>query len=747
MTDGILLQEARSDPLFSRYEVLIFDEAHERGLNTDFALGLAKRALALRGDLKVVVMSATLDTEKFSKFFGEAPIINVEGRIYPVEERFITEQEMGEARGHGIENLAACTVGKIHRSGVPGDILVFMPGEAEIHRVIRNLESLNLSGIKVLAAYGNMSSDQQRKIFERVDGRKVVVATNIAETSITIDGVVHVVDSGLIKESCFDPKTGIGTLKVVEHSKAGLEQRKGRAGRTQPGVCWRLFLEEEYDNVRWNFQRNWDEKKRPEHTKPEIQRSDLAGVVLRLLGIGIKDVENFNYVDAPSFEMLHGAIQTLKAIGAITEDRDVTEIGEKILNLPLDPRISKTIFKAVEFGCVKEAVGIGAKRSVRDFFVRPRDKEFEADIAKKQFVDRRSDLLTALAVMSAYEEHGWDRRWASENFLNWKAIEEALSIRRQVEDILDGLGIELTSVGYHLPKDQFSLTEEEKRQGEAIGKAVLAGFIENLARFNYQHAFRKVSKEGETLYVHPSSVLFGDDDMRLLVSLSIVETTKVFARDCQKVEMDWIREVAPQAVRIERTEPRKSYFSETYTVYERVLLNGNVLEEKEVPATGEEIKRAIEQEAVHWKKNDVPVREWRVAPSVFHEIDPEIRERATRINEQRTKRALAEALKREENEKAAAERRKLKAAWREYQLWLKEDERKYKNYPGWGIYTFPIGSDGLPQDYRGDDGRIYSLDTDFFEVLPEKKVACWGYVTQWGNPTKVALVLEVAQEA
>lgn len=748
MTDGILLQEAKSDPLFLRYKVLIFDEAHERGIYTDFALGLVKRALAQRSDLKVVVMSATLEAGKFAKFFGEAPIISVEGRMYPVDERFMTEQEMRDAltllnpkRGQEIEALAAFMAQKIHQSGLPGDILIFMPGEAEIHRVMRHIEFLNLSGLNVLAAYGNMNPDQQRRIFNHVIGRKVVVATNIAETSITIDGVVHVIDSGLIKESCFNSKTGIGALKVVEHSKAGLEQRKGRAGRTQLGICWRLFTKEEYEEGRWQYRRDWDEVGRPDYTKPEIQRSDLAGVVLRLAGIGIKNVESFDYIDAPSFEMLHGAVKTLEAIGAITEDRNVTEVGEKILDLPLDPRIGRMILEAQKFGCVREISAIAAKLSVRDFFVRPKDKEHEADAAKRQFIDKRSDLLTALAVLDAYEGYGWDRRWASENFLNWKAIEEALSIRRQIEDILERFGIELTSVGYHLPKDQYSLTEEEKRQEEEIGKAVLAGFIENLARSGYRHTYDRMSQTGGTLYIHPSSVLFGGYGAELLVAISIVETSRVFARDCQEVQVDWVLEAAPQAVKIKRTEARKGYFSESYTVYERVLLNGALLKEKEVPATEEEIRKADKDRLERNNLFMLPV---------FREIDIARQERIDAADKEdaellkkREEKAQKKAASKQQEADEIAEQGRRKAIWQEYQQKLTEVEQKYKKYPGWGIYNFPIGSDGLPHDYQGEDGRTYSFDQDFFEVLPEKRVACWGYVTQWGHPTKVALVLEV----
>ena len=318
-----------------------------------------------------------------------------------------------------------------------------------------------------------------------------------------------------------------------------------------------------------------------------------------------------------------------------------------------------------------------------------------------------------------------------------------------------------------------------------------------------------MSEAGGELYIHPSSVLFGNDDARLLVSISIVETTKVFARDCQKVDINWIFEVAPQAVKIERTEPRKSYFSATYTVYERVLLNGGVLEEKEMPATPEEIAKKIERDG-QLIRADVFTNAvmGRVFSEVFHEIDAETQEkidvlnrkvetiildpeiygyrnggfglrlvvdiikstfrrgdmdqgeklladgedevenalkRAAEILKKREERAQKEAAIKQQEAEKIAEREKLKTAWQEYQERLGEIQEKYKKYPGWGVYVFPV-SGGLPQDYRGDDGKMYSFDQDFFEVLPEKQKPCWGYVTQWGHPTKVALVLEVVEK-
>lgn len=613
MTDGILLQEAKSDPLFSRYGVLVFDEAHERGINSDFGLGLAKRAMKAREDLKVVVMSATMDAAKYAAFLETDAIVRVEGRMYPVEERFLEQEDIEAAyakfrlkeekrEAHLIEALAAHMVEKIHRTDGKGDILIFMPGEAEIFRTIRFIEELGMAGMSILPIYGNMSPDEQRRIFESVSGRKVIVATNIAETSITVPGVRHVVDSGLIKESGFDPRTGIGSLKVVEHSRAGLEQRKGRAGRLEDGICWRLFRKENYEVIRPQYRRNQDEVLRPEYTKPEIQRSDLAGVVLRLLGLGIKDVENFELPDPLPKEAVRHALETLEAIGAMSKEREVTEIGEKILELPLEPRIGRMILAAEEFGCVDEMMTIAAKLSVRDVFVRPRDKEKEeeADRAKMRFCDRRSDFLTLLTVVKMYEQSGRSRDWASANFLNWKALDEILDIRGQIQEILERQGVNIGSAGYLLPKNQNALTAEEEAQGDAIGKALAAGLIQNIAFLRGLHSYERNDDE---VYIHPSSVLMDEFDPPIIMSASVVKTKRAYARDCGIVKERWLEEIAPQATRREIVGPQKKYSSDEgeYEVFERFYFQERLVSEKSVTARGPLVTRKIAQDIMTGK--------------------------------------------------------------------------------------------------------------------------------------------------
>ncbi|MCH8820907.1 ATP-dependent RNA helicase [Patescibacteria group bacterium] len=603
MTDGILLQEAKSDPLFSRYEVLVFDEAHERNLNTDFGLGLVKHALNTRDDLKVVIMSATIDADKFSAFFGGAPIINVEGKTYPVEVRYLDAVDEQDAQDlfmdRSIEALAAFKVGQIHRSGKPGDILVFMPGKDEIYKTIRLIEQLHHQDLHTLAVYGDMTPQEQRRIFDRFSGRKVIVATNIAETSITIDGVVHVVDSGLIKQMNFDPNTGIRSLSVTEHSKSGLAQRLGRAGRTQPGVCWRLFLSEEYETGRLPYQ-GWSKKQRDQFTKPEILRTDLAGVVLRMIGIGITDVESFEFVDMPVAGAIHNAYEALKALEALNEDNQITTLGHRLLDLPVEPRIGRMILAAEDYGCADEIVTIAASLSVRDVFRRPRDKELEADAAKARFTDPRSDFLTTLNVVEQYLANQGIREWTQDNFLNYRALEQLLNIRGQLLEILERLRVEVASVGYRKPKDRFDPSPEEKAQAEAIGKAVTAGLIQNLSILR-----RGVDyvRNGDLVRIHPGSGLFSELP-RLLTCDSIVKTKTRksgmmnFARSCQEVELPWVEEIAPHLLKTEvETTPSWSYSPEEGYVYQRrTYLAGVEISSESTPAKGPEVVRKFAED-------------------------------------------------------------------------------------------------------------------------------------------------------
>ncbi|MFY9493444.1 MAG: ATP-dependent RNA helicase [Minisyncoccia bacterium] len=516
MTDGILLRELQLDPDLNQYSVIMVDEAHERSQNIDFVLGLLKDALKRRQDLKVVVASATIDHDKFSGYFWNAPVVNVSGRTFPVEvvwsDYEIYENDMVE---HVIRKVEI-----LHRTAGEGDVLVFMTGEADINKIVKGLEEYRLADLVVLPIYGNISSEEQHRIFENYPNRrKVVVATNIAETSITVDGVVYVVDSGLIKQMSFHPESGIQSLDVVKHSQAGCDQRAGRAGRTRPGICYRMYTQADFNLAR------------PRFTEPEIRRVGLASVVLAMEDIGLADIESFDFVDPPEKEAFHEAYETLIALGAIQRGKKgLTAVGKSMARLPLEPRVARMVLEAEKHFCVSASATIAAFLSVRSIFSRPREKEWEADAAHEQFKNKRSDLLTFLKVWQAYEDSGFSAAWCYQNFLNGKSLQEVGKIRDQIVQMLEKNGMEISENG----------SEDE------IMKSVAAGLVYNLFRHSSRNSYNGVVRTScSDVYIHPGSALFSRLGSEFFVAAEIVQTSRVFARGCSKVELGWLPELVP----------------------------------------------------------------------------------------------------------------------------------------------------------------------------------------------------------
>ena len=520
MTDGILLREFQLDPDLKKYSTIMIDEAHERSVNIDFVLGLLKDLLARRSDLRVVVASATIDEEKFSKYFWNAPIIKVSGRMFPVEtfwsDRDIPYSQMPDAV---VEKIA-----EIHESGKPGDVLAFMTGQDDIHKVAEGIFNLDLPNVVVIPVYAGLPSLDQKKIFANYPGmRKVVVATNIAETSITVDGVVYVVDGGYIKQSNFHPESGIQSLDVVLHSQAGCNQREGRAGRTQEGICYRMYTKENFES-------------RPKFTEPEIRRTGIASVVLTMESIGISNIRGFDFVDAPEKEAFTEAYETLIALGAIEKNKKgLTEIGNAMARLPLEPKIARMLLEADKYGCVKNVATIAAFLSVRNIFSRPKDKEGDADAAHYKFKHSHpsivSDALTFLKVWRDYKDSGFSTGWCFENFLNHKSLREVSSIRDQLFRILEKSSIELS----------------ESEHGDLIAKAVAVGLAYNLFEHSYRHFYSGVLRPigSPSVSVHPSSTLFGSGTARWMVVTEIVKTTKNWARGCTDVKPEWLPDIVP----------------------------------------------------------------------------------------------------------------------------------------------------------------------------------------------------------
>ncbi|MBI4280858.1 DEAD/DEAH box helicase [Candidatus Uhrbacteria bacterium] len=530
MTEGILLAELHSDPLLRRYEVIVVDEAHERGINQDLILALLQEVRQRRPDLKIVIMSATIDEERFAKYFGNCPIVKVPGRLFPVETRWLEETSYGTR--DIIRAAVSLITDKITGAGQKGDLLVFMPDEQTIKQTCKLLEEKLAGAFRVLPLYGNQAPDEQRRVFERIGQRRIIVATNIAETSITLDGIVHVVDSGLIKAVQY-VNASMSALQIMEHSKAGCRQRQGRAGRTQPGVYWPLFDE-----------RNFAE--RPDYTEPELKRMTLDQVLLHLraLGYSMDRVMNLRFMDPPGDDRWKEAEERLKTLGALDQNGQVTEDGRRMEHLPVAPMAGRMILAAEKHGCLEEVVTIVSGLAGRPVFVRPKEKEAEADAAHQAFKDRTSDALTMLSICKAWQDAGQNGKqnaWARDHFLSSRALGEIDRNRDQIIRLLEAEGLQISS----------------SNDPEAVRRAIAAGLIINLCvksgPFDYLW-------QEQTVRIHPGSGLFkADPQPQIMVCGTIIETTRVYARDCTAIDPIWLDGLVPETLRRREWEIRERY--------------------------------------------------------------------------------------------------------------------------------------------------------------------------------------------
>lgn len=547
MTEGILIRELQKDGALKKYSVLILDEAHERSMNLDLIMGCLKRILPQEHDLRVIISSATINAEKFSDYFDNAPIINVSGRTFPVTIHYDSCDYDSEPQVKVIFGKKEITpppyvpaiadrVERICEENTDGDILIFVPGIKEIEWTTEAINEKKLRNINVIQLYGNMKMEDQDQVFNVTTTRKVIVSTNIAETSLTIDGVVYVIDSGFIKQKGIDPHNKINTLRVVEHAQAGCNQRAGRAGRTQPGICYRLFTESNFNN-------------RIDFTIPEIQRSNLENVVLDLLSLNIKDVRNFPFLDPPKEDLLNKAINHLKSLGAITNDESLTPLGEKMARLPLPPNLAKMIIMAEQFGVVNEALTIAAMLSTRQVFIIPRDKS-ERQKAEARWTlvkDHRSDIMTFLKIWNKYNEiynnpesDVTAGKWAFNHFLNNKVLQEVRNVRHQLTKMLNAFGIEISS----------------SDNDDAIHQCYLSAFPDNVCiRGGGQHSY--LDRNRETIFIQPGSVFFftkpgivvGAEKMKSGRKDSFSGQLKTYLRHVAPLKVEWLPELFPERVK------------------------------------------------------------------------------------------------------------------------------------------------------------------------------------------------------
>jgi ATP-dependent helicase HrpA len=571
MTDGILLAEAQADPLLSRYDTLIVDEAHERSLNIDFVLGILKNILENREDFKLVITSATIDTEKFSKAFDGAPVIEVSGRLFPVEIRYRPLDADDNEEVTHVEAAVQAVV-DLMADAPSGDLLVFMPTEQDIRETCEMLEARSVSPPMILPLYARLSADAQRRVFSKTGARKVIVATNVAETSITIPGIRYVVDTGLARIPRYSPRSRTTGLPVVPISRSSADQRSGRCGRVQDGVCIRLFSEEDYLG-------------RPRFTPPEIVRSSLADVILRMIALGLGDIDAFPFIDPPDPKRIKDGLAILTELGAIGGngrggEQRLTRRGRLMARLPLDPRLSRMLIESCREGCLEEMAVIVSALSIQDPKERPSDATQAADQAHARFKDPESDFVTFLNIWNAYQEasrtgktKGGLKGFCRRSFISFRRMREWLDIHRQIVQLLSD-----SDLGPKGPRPSAAADTHTERFGalySAIHRSILSGFLSQIAQKKEKNLFR-TSREREVM-VFPGSALFnraGD----WIMAAEIVETSRLFARTVAHIDPKWIEPLAGDLCRRTFMDPHWERKRGTVMAREQVTLFGLLIE-------------------------------------------------------------------------------------------------------------------------------------------------------------------------
>ncbi|MEU9067308.1 ATP-dependent RNA helicase HrpA [Streptomyces sp. NPDC048109] len=560
MTDGILLAEIQTDRELRAYDTIIIDEAHERSLNIDFLLGYLAQLLPKRPDLKVVITSATIDPERFSRHFGDAPIIEVSGRTYPVEVRYrpLLEEDGDDADRDQITAITDA-VEELMGEG-KGDILVFLSGEREIRDTADALEKKKYRFTEVLPLYARLSHAEQHRVFQQHTGRRIVLATNVAETSLTVPGIKYVIDPGFARISRYSHRTKVQRLPIEPVSQASANQRKGRCGRTSDGICIRLYSEDDFNA-------------RPEFTDAEILRTNLASVILQMTAAGLGDIEKFPFIDPPDHRNIRDGVQLLQELGALDPaQKDVrkrlTDTGRKLAQLPVDPRLARMVLEADKNGCVREVMVIAAALSIQDPRERPAEKQAQADQQHARFKDETSDFLAFLNlwryVREQQKERGSSsfRRMCKQEYLNFLRIREWQDIYTQLRTVAKQMGIHLNDADDAAPDDR-------------VHVSLLAGLLSHVGMKDVKEGAKNeyLGARNAKFAIFPGSALFKKPP-RFVMSAELVETSRLWARVNAKIEPEWVEPLAGHLLKRTYSEPHWEKDQAAVMAYEKVTLYG-----------------------------------------------------------------------------------------------------------------------------------------------------------------------------
>lgn len=585
MTDGILLAETQHDPLLLRYDTLIIDEAHERSLNIDFLLGYLKRLLPQRPDLKVIITSATIDVDRFAAHFGSeaksaeghskkpAPVVEVSGRTYPVDVFYrplVRDEEDEEDRTlqegilHAVQEIERIEREKGWLHG-PRDVLVFLPGEREIRETADTLRRADLKGTEILPLYARLSNEEQNRVFAPHRGRRIVLATNVAETSLTVPGIRYVIDPGLVRISRYSYRSKIQRLPVEPISQASANQRKGRCGRVAEGACIRLYDEEDYLS-------------RPAFTDPEIQRTNLASVILSMLALKLGHIEDFPFVDPPDSRFIKDGFRLLFELGAVDEQQHLSPLGRKLAKLPIDPRLARMVLAGAEQGSLRDVLIVVSALAIQDPRDRPADKRQAADQAHQRWHDPDSDFVALLnlwhGIENAREALSGNqlRRWCRDHYINYLRVREWHDTFRQLRQLLRDMEIDVPAP---LPRNDEESEEQAKQaRRKTSGKlhqALLSGLLSNVGTLLENREY--LGARNRKFMIHPGSGL-AKKTPKWVIAFELIETTKLFARTVAKIEPQWIEPQAAHLVKRSYSEPHWEMKRAQVVAFEQVTLFG-----------------------------------------------------------------------------------------------------------------------------------------------------------------------------